>query len=97
MASLLAQMVKNLLAIKRHRFDPWVWKIPWRRKGYPLQYSCLENSMDRAWKVILWDHKEPDTTEQHKHTHTHRITYKIFKSPHNYLTLRKFHILLTSV
>ena len=20
---------------KRHRFDPWVWKIPWRRKWQP--------------------------------------------------------------
>ena len=29
---------------KRHRFDPGVGKILWRRKGNPLQYSCLENS-----------------------------------------------------
>ena len=28
------------------RFNPWVGKIPWRREGYPLQYSGLENSMD---------------------------------------------------
>ena len=30
-----------------------------------LQYSCLENYMDRgAWQgFILWGHKEPDTTE----------------------------------
>ena len=35
---------------ERHRFNPWVRKIPWRRKWQPLQYSCLENSMDRgAW------------------------------------------------
>ena len=27
-------------------FNPWVGKIPWRRTGYPLQYSGLENSMD---------------------------------------------------
>ena len=27
-------------------FDPWVWKIPWRRNGYPLRYSCLVNFMD---------------------------------------------------
>ena len=27
-------------------------------KGYPLQYSGLENSMDSPW-----DHKESDTTE----------------------------------
>ena len=29
-------------------------------KGYPLQYSGLENSMD-SWG--LWGHKESDTTE----------------------------------
>jgi len=34
------------LQCRKHRFDPWVGKIPWRRE-YPLQYSCLENSMDR--------------------------------------------------
>ena len=33
---------------KRDRFDFWVGKIPWRRHGYPLQYSCLENPMDRG-------------------------------------------------
>ena len=33
---------------KRRRFDPWVGKIPWRRKWQPFQYSCLENPMDRA-------------------------------------------------
>ena len=37
---------------KRRRFDPWVRRILWRRKGVPLQYSCLENSMDRgAWRA----------------------------------------------
>ena len=35
---------------RRHRFDPWFEKIPWRRNGNPLQYSCLGNPMDRgAW------------------------------------------------
>ena len=35
---------------RRHRFDPWVGKIPWRRHGNPFQYSCLKNPMDRgAW------------------------------------------------
>ena len=34
-------------------FDPWVRKIPWR-KEWLLQYSCLENSMDRgAWWAIV--------------------------------------------
>ena len=26
----------------------WVWKIPWRRNGNPLQYSCLENPLDKG-------------------------------------------------
>ena len=39
---------------KRCRFDPWVGKISWRRVSSPLQYSCLENPMDRrAWQAIV--------------------------------------------
>ena len=45
-ASLVAQLVKNLLQCARPEFDPWVRKIPGEGKGYPLQYSGLENSMD---------------------------------------------------
>ena len=33
--------------------------------GYPLQYSCLENSMDRgAWQTTVHGSKELDTTKQ---------------------------------
>ena len=39
----------------------------------PLQYSCLENSVDRwAWWYSPWGHKELDTTE---HIHT-RIGFR---------------------
>ena len=35
-------------------FNPWVRKIPWRRNGNPLQYSCLGNSMGRgAWRATV--------------------------------------------
>ena len=35
---------------RKHGFDPWVRRIPWRKAWQPLQYSCLENPMDRgAW------------------------------------------------
>ena len=35
---------------KRHGFNTWVGKIPGGGHGNPLQYSCLENPMDRgAW------------------------------------------------
>ena len=34
------------LQYRRPRFDPWFGKIPGEGNGYPLQYSCLKNSMD---------------------------------------------------
>ena len=34
-ASLVAQTVKNLSAIRRPGFNPWVRKIPWRRAWQP--------------------------------------------------------------
>ena len=38
------------LQCRRFGFYPWVRKIPWRGNGYPLQCSCLANSVDRgAW------------------------------------------------
>ena len=74
---------------KRHEFDPWVKKIPWRREhGNPLPYSCLENLMDRgAWfGYSPWGHKEWDTTECariHTHTHTHTHTHSSSLFPHS--------------
>ena len=43
---------------------PGVGRSPGEGTGNPLQYSCLEKSMDRgAWRSP-WDCKESDTTEQ---------------------------------
>ena len=53
-APLAAQTVKDLPAGRRPCFSPGVRKILWRREWLPLQYSCLENSMDRgAWWVTV--------------------------------------------
>ena len=41
-ASLVAQLVKNLPAMQ----ETWVQSLGWEGKGYPLQYSSLDNSMD---------------------------------------------------
>ena len=43
-------MVKNPPAMLETWFSPWVGTIPGRGEWYPLQYSCLENYLDRgAW------------------------------------------------
>ena len=58
-ASLVAQMLKNLSAM----WETWVGDLSWiprlgrspgEGNGYPLQYSCLENSKDRgAWQAAV--------------------------------------------
>ena len=46
--------------------DPWVGKIPWRRAGNPLLYSCLDNPHgQRSLEGYSpWGRKEFDMTEQ---------------------------------
>ena len=43
-ASLVAQMAKNLTAIRRPGFDLWVWKIP-------LQKGMANHSSILAWRI----------------------------------------------
>ena len=48
------------------------------RNGNPLQYSCLENSMDReAWRAVVHRVAE-NRTRLSTHTHTYTHTYRIF-------------------
>jgi len=51
-------VVKNLPAnARRHRrygFDPWVRKIPWRRKWQPTPVFLPGKSLNRgAWQAIV--------------------------------------------
>ena len=50
---------------KRHGFDPWVRKIPWRRKWQPTPVFLPGDS--HGWKSLEGyspqGHKELDTTE----------------------------------
>ena len=41
-------------------------RFPGEGNGYPLQYSCLEKSMDRG-SYSPWGHKGSDTIEQLTH------------------------------
>ena len=49
---------------KRHGFDPWIVKIPWRRAWQPTPVSLLEES---PWReepgCSPWDCKESGMTE----------------------------------
>ena len=47
-----------------NRFYSWAGKIPWRRKWQSIQYSCLENSLDRgAWRATIHVFTESNMTE----------------------------------
>ena len=48
-------------------------RSPGEGNGYPLQYSCLENPMDReAWQTTVHRvKKESVTTKMTEHTHMH--------------------------
>ena len=71
-------MVKDLLANagdpRDMGFSTGSGRSPGVGNGNPLQYSCLENCMDRGtWWTTVHGVTESDTTE-HIHTHTHTKT-----------------------
>ena len=49
------QTVKNLSAVQEAQVRSLVWEDPLEEgNGYPLQYSCLKNHMDRgAWQATV--------------------------------------------
>ena len=81
-APLMVQMVKESACqcrrLKRRGFNPWVDKIPWRRKWQPtLVFLPGESHGQKSLAGYSpWSHKELATTERararaHTHTHTH--------------------------
>ena len=82
MASQVALVVKNLPANAGDVRDvgsiPRSGRFPGVGNGSPLQYSCLENPMDRgAWWVIVHGVLKSGTQlsmRAHTHTHTHTHT-----------------------
>ena len=69
----MAQLVENLSTYRRHRrrkFEPWVRKIPWRRKLQLTSVFLTERSHVQRSLVGCspWGHKESDMTEYNTQT-----------------------------
>ena len=63
---------------RRHRFDPWVRKIPWRRAWQPTPIVLPGESHGQRSLVGYspWGHKESDTSELTEHSCTLRSYLK---------------------
>ena len=76
LASLVAQMIKNLSAMQ----ETWIWSLGRedpleKEKAILFQYSCLENPVDRGawWAAAHGVVKESDTTEELNTSHHHLL------------------------
>ena len=59
----MAHRLKNLPAMQEKGSIPESERSPGEGNGNPLQYSCLENPMDRgAWQARAHGVTESDTT-----------------------------------
>ena len=77
----------------RPGFDPWVGKIPWRRKWQSTPVFLPGESHGRRSLVGYspWGRKESDTTEQ-LHLHLHLVLKQpVFDPPSSPLCLHSIH------
>ena len=80
---------------REHRFSPWVWKIPWRRKqqSTPVFLPGESHGQRSLVGYSPWGHKEQDMTEQlSTHTHTqhtipHKCTTRRYLEIHRYVQI----------
>jgi len=71
-------------------FNPWVGKIPGEENGNPLQYSCLENPIDRgAWSATVHGVTESQTQLKQRSMHTCMVVV-------SFIFLRKLHTVFHS-
>ena len=71
MAQQLKKVCLRCRRRRRHGFDPWVGKIPWRRAWQPTPVSLPGESHGQRSQAGYspWGCKESDTTEAAKHAH----------------------------
>ena len=79
---------------KRHTFDPWVRKIPWRRKWQtaPVFLPGKFHGQRRLVGYSPWGHEESDMAKKlskharahmHTYTHTHTHTHTLVSTPYH--------------
>ena len=73
-AFLVVQWQRIHQSSRRCGFDPWVWKIPWRRKRLltPEFLPGKSHGQRSLADYSLWGRKELDTTEQLYMDHKYR-------------------------
>ena len=80
------------LQCRRPWFDPR--KIPGKGNDYPVQYSCLENFMDRGtWWATVHGVRESQThwvTNTFAFTHQEKVTFEIMLRPGKHLSISKW-------
>ena len=73
-SSVVAQTVKRLSTMQEIWVDPWVGKIPWRRKWQPT--PLLLPGKSHGWRSLVgyspWGCKELDATK-----HTHAVSHTL--------------------
>ena len=89
----MALVVKNPSANSEDIRDagsiPRSGRFPGRGHGDPLQYSCLENPMDRGvWQVMVHGVMESDTTE---YAHTCVYAFNQFDLLHQFGVILTYH------
>ena len=67
---------------RRHRLDPWVWKIPWRKKWQHFSIFLLGkfHGQRSLMGYSPWSHKDLDKTENMR-THTLLETREELEQP----------------
>ena len=80
MGFVMAQVVKNLPAMQEMLLIPGLGRSPGEENGYPLQYPCVENSMDRGdlWATV-YEVRKSQTWLTHTHTSGYSLGWNLGK------------------
>ena len=73
--SQVAQWYRLTCQCRSRGFDPWVERSPGEGNGNPLEYSCLENNMDKgAWRAPIHGVAKSRTHLRTEHAHSHFVS-----------------------